>query len=96
MVILLMFLDTPKDMTVKEMFERLIPGFFSIKVLVSIIVAFLLTVGIAYAIQLTNETEILGIFIVMFLMIYVIYLLFQQPEVFSESYRDKQDSDKWP
>lgn len=87
--ILPMFLDIQKVIKVQKLLEQIIPRFFNLKVLVSTILAFLLTVGITYTIQLTDETEIAGIFIVMFLMVYVIYLLFQQPEVFSESYKDR-------
>lgn len=87
--ILPMFLDIQKVIKVQKLLEQIIPGFFNLKVLVSTILAFLLTVGITYTIQLTDETEIAGIFIVMFLMVYVIYLLFQQPGVFSESYKDR-------
>lgn len=87
--ILPMFLDIQKVIKVQKLLEQIIPGFFNLKVLVSTILAFLLTVGITYTIQLTDETEIAGIFIVMFLMVYVIYLLFRQPEVFSESYTDR-------
>lgn len=88
-VILLMFLDIQRGIKVQKLLEQFIPRFFNIKVLVSGIVAFLLTVGIIYAIQVTDETEIFGIFAVMFLMVYVICLLFQQPGVFSESFRDR-------
>lgn len=87
--ILPMFLDIQKVIKVQKLLEQIIPGFFNLKILVSTILAFLLTVGITYTIQLTDETEIAGIFIVMFLMVYVIYLLFQQPEVFNESYKDR-------
>lgn len=87
--ILPMFLVIQKVVKVQKLLEQIIPGFFNLKVLVSTILAFLLTVGITYTIQLTDETEIAGIFIVMFLMVYVIYLLFQQSEVFSESYKDR-------
>jgi len=87
--ILPMFLDIQKVIKVQKLLEQIIPRFFNLKVLVSTILAFLLTVGITYTIQLTDETEIAGIFIVMFLMVNVIYLLFQQPEVFSESDKDR-------
>lgn len=87
--ILPMFLDIQKVIKVQKLLEQIIPRFFNLKILVSTILAFLLTVGITYTIQLTDETEIAGIFIVMFLMVYVIYLLFQQPEVFNESYTDR-------
>lgn len=87
--ILPMFLDIQKVIKVQKLLEQIIPGFFNLKILVSTILAFLLTVGITYTIQLTDETEIAGIFIVMFLMVYVIYLLFQQPDVFNESYKDR-------
>lgn len=87
--ILPMFLDIQKVIKVQKLLEQIIPGFFNLKILVSTILAFLLTVGITYTIQLTDETEIAGTFIVMFLMVYVIYLLFQQPEVFNESYTDR-------
>ena len=87
--ILPMFLDIQKVVKVQKLLEQIIPRFFNLKVLVSTILAFLLTVGITYTIQLTDETEIAGIFIVMFLMVHVIYLLFQQPEVFSESDKDR-------
>lgn len=87
--ILPMFLDIQKVIKVQKLLEQIIPRFFNLKVLVSTTLAFLLTVGITYTIQLTDETEIAGIFIVMFLMVYVIYLLFQQPEVFNESYTDR-------